>query len=185
MSSRLVQIRRSGTGLPVPGPAADPTADAGYQSAIDRNVDFSAVFTDAGFWIVQGLNTLQLAMLLFLLSVGLSVIFGLLNFVNLAHGSLYLLGGYIGYEVGDATGWWILSFIVAFVVIVIFQNPIRQALAQFGRNPGGILGAVSAPLGVQVAECAPPPAVGQLLLPPASPGHLERHGGEKFFLRRK
>jgi hypothetical protein len=47
MSSRLVQIRRSGTGLPVPGPAADPTADAGYQSAIDRNVDFSAVFADA------------------------------------------------------------------------------------------------------------------------------------------
>jgi len=47
MSSRLVQIRRSGAGLPVPGPAADPTADAGYQSAIDRNVDFSAVFADA------------------------------------------------------------------------------------------------------------------------------------------
>jgi metal-sulfur cluster biosynthetic enzyme len=47
MSSRLIQIRRSGTGLPVPGPAVDPTADAGYQSVIDRNVDFSAVFADA------------------------------------------------------------------------------------------------------------------------------------------
>lgn len=46
MSSRLVQIRRSGEGLPVPGPAADPTADAGYQSVIDRGVDFSAVFAD-------------------------------------------------------------------------------------------------------------------------------------------
>jgi metal-sulfur cluster biosynthetic enzyme len=44
--SRLVQIRRSGSGQPVPGPAADPTADAGYQSAIDRDVDFSAVFAD-------------------------------------------------------------------------------------------------------------------------------------------
>ncbi len=51
MSSRLVQIRRSGAGLPVPGPAADPTADAGYQSAIDRDVDFSAGFADA-----MGLN---------------------------------------------------------------------------------------------------------------------------------
>jgi metal-sulfur cluster biosynthetic enzyme len=51
MTSRLVQIRRSGAGLPVPGPAADPTADAGYESAIDRNVDFSAVFADA-----MGLN---------------------------------------------------------------------------------------------------------------------------------
>ena len=47
MGSRLVQIRRSGAGQPVPGPAADPTADAGYQSAIDRDVDFSAVFADA------------------------------------------------------------------------------------------------------------------------------------------
>ena len=47
MSSRLVQIRRSGAGLPVPGPAVDPTADAGYQSVIDRDVDFSAVLADA------------------------------------------------------------------------------------------------------------------------------------------
>ncbi|MBT8479728.1 MAG: metal-sulfur cluster assembly factor [Gemmatimonadetes bacterium] len=47
MSSRLVQIRRAGTGLPVPGPSVDPTADEGYQSVIDRNVNFSAVFADA------------------------------------------------------------------------------------------------------------------------------------------
>ncbi len=46
MSSRLVQIRRSGAGLPVPGPATDPTADAGYVSDLDRGVDFSAVFAD-------------------------------------------------------------------------------------------------------------------------------------------
>ncbi len=51
MSSRLVQIRRSGEGLPVPGPAADPTADAGYESPSDRGVDFSAVLSD-----VMGLN---------------------------------------------------------------------------------------------------------------------------------
>jgi metal-sulfur cluster biosynthetic enzyme len=47
MTSRLVQIRRSGRGLPAPGPAADPTADAGYQSVVDRGVDFSAVLADA------------------------------------------------------------------------------------------------------------------------------------------
>jgi metal-sulfur cluster biosynthetic enzyme len=47
MSSRLIQIRRSGAGLPVPGPSEDPTADAGYQSVLDRNVNFSAVFADA------------------------------------------------------------------------------------------------------------------------------------------
>lgn len=51
MSSRLVQIRRSGSGLPVPGPATDPTADVGYESPIDQGVDFSAVLAD-----VMGLN---------------------------------------------------------------------------------------------------------------------------------
>lgn len=51
MGTRLVQIRRAGAGLPVPGPSADPTADAGYQSVVDRGVDFSAVFADA-----SGLN---------------------------------------------------------------------------------------------------------------------------------
>lgn len=47
MSPRLVQIRRSGDGRPPPGPATDPTADRGYESALDRGVDFSAVFADA------------------------------------------------------------------------------------------------------------------------------------------
>jgi metal-sulfur cluster biosynthetic enzyme len=47
MSARLVQIRRAGGSRPPPGPAADPTADAGYESIIDRGVDFSAVFADA------------------------------------------------------------------------------------------------------------------------------------------
>jgi metal-sulfur cluster biosynthetic enzyme len=43
---RLVRIRRSGEGLPVPGPAADSSADAGYESALERGVDFSAVFAE-------------------------------------------------------------------------------------------------------------------------------------------
>ena len=47
MGTRLVQIRRAGAGLPAPGPSTDPTADAGYQSVVDRGVDFSAVFADA------------------------------------------------------------------------------------------------------------------------------------------
>lgn len=47
MRGRLVQLRRAGSGLPVPGAAADPTADAGYESDLDRDVDFSAVFAAA------------------------------------------------------------------------------------------------------------------------------------------
>lgn len=47
MSRKLVPLRRSGSGQPAPGPAADPTADRGYESALERGVDFSAVFADA------------------------------------------------------------------------------------------------------------------------------------------
>ena len=49
----------------------------------------------AEFWLVQTLNALQLSMLLFLLSIGLTVIFGLMHFVNLAHGALYALGAFM------------------------------------------------------------------------------------------
>jgi branched-chain amino acid transport system permease protein len=44
--------------------------------------------------ITQALNGLQLGVLLFLLAAGLTLVFGIMNFVNLAHGSLYMLGAY-------------------------------------------------------------------------------------------
>ncbi len=62
-------------------------------------------------------NGITLGALYFLVASGFTLIFGLMKNVNLAHGSLYMLGGYIGYEVADLTGWWILSFVAAFVVV--------------------------------------------------------------------
>ena len=44
------------------------------------------------------LNGVALGMLIFILAIGLSLIFGMLDVINLAHGSLYLLGTYLGYE---------------------------------------------------------------------------------------
>lgn len=58
---------------------------------------------DHSFIVIQLLNALQLASLLFLLSVGLSVVFGLMNFINLAHGTLYMVGAYVGLSVARAT----------------------------------------------------------------------------------
>jgi len=46
--------------------------------------------------VFQLLNGLQFAMLLFLLAVGLSIVFGLMNFINLAHGTLYMVGAFVG-----------------------------------------------------------------------------------------
>jgi len=56
------------------------------------------------FWIIQALNALSFGMLLFLLCAGLSVIFGLMNILNLAHGSCYLLGAYAALSAIHATG---------------------------------------------------------------------------------
>jgi len=63
------------------------------------------------------LNGITLGGLYFLVASGFTLIFGLMRNVNLAHGSLYLLGGYIGYIVASGTGFWLLAFPVAFIVV--------------------------------------------------------------------
>ena len=71
-------------------------------------------------------NGVTLGGLYFLVASGFTLIFGLMRNVNLAHGSLYLLGGYVGYEVADATGWWFLSFIAAFILIGLLGVVLRS-----------------------------------------------------------
>jgi branched-chain amino acid transport system permease protein len=58
-----------------------------------------------------------LGALYFLVASGFTLIFGLMRVVNLAHGSLFLLGGYLGYEISTATGSWLLAFPVVFIVV--------------------------------------------------------------------
>jgi branched-chain amino acid transport system permease protein len=53
---------------------------------------------------------ITLGALYFLVAAGFTLIFGLMRNVNLAHGSLYLLGGYLGFEISEATGSWLLAF---------------------------------------------------------------------------
>lgn len=63
------------------------------------------------------LNGLTLAALYFLVASGFTLVFGLMRNVNLAHGSLYLLGGYIGWSAADASGSWLVGLAVATVAI--------------------------------------------------------------------
>jgi branched-subunit amino acid ABC-type transport system permease component len=65
------------------------------------------------FYILQALNGLAYSMLLFLLAAGLSLIFGLMDIVNLAHGGFYLLGAYLGLSFVRWTG----SFWVAVITV--------------------------------------------------------------------
>ncbi len=63
--------------------------------------------------IEQILNGLQLGLLLFLLAAGLTLVFGIMDFVNLAHGSLYMIGAYFAATFAALTGSFVLSAILA------------------------------------------------------------------------
>jgi len=65
------------------------------------------------------LNGLTLAALYFLVASGFTLVFGLMRNVNLAHGSLFLLGGYIGYSVGEHTGSWFLALAAGFLATAL------------------------------------------------------------------
>lgn len=65
------------------------------------------------FWIYQTFNGLSYAALLFIIASGFTLIFGVMNIVNIAHGSFYLFGGYIGYEVIRHTGNYFLGILAA------------------------------------------------------------------------
>src|SRR6516162_1195923 len=61
------------------------------------------------------MNGLTLAALYFLVASGFTLVFGLMRNVNLAHGSLYLLGAYVGYDVADLTHSWFLGVAAGFL----------------------------------------------------------------------
>jgi branched-chain amino acid transport system permease protein len=65
------------------------------------------------------LNGITLGGLYFLVASGFTLIFGLMRNVNLAHGSLYLFGGYFGYEIANLTGSWVFSLIATFVIVAL------------------------------------------------------------------
>ena len=96
--------------------------------------------------IEQVLNGLQLGVTLFLLAAGLTLVLGIMNLVNLAHGSLYMVGAFIAASVAGATGSFLLGLVVALpatalvgmVVEVIAlrrlyaRDHLDQVLATFG-----------------------------------------------------
>src|ERR1051325_12008446 len=71
------------------------------------------------FWLIQAFNGISYGALLFLVGAGLSLIFGVMLIGNLAHGSYFLLGGYVALTVIEKTGSWALSLPVAALVIAL------------------------------------------------------------------
>jgi branched-chain amino acid transport system permease protein len=72
----------------------------------------------------QGLNGLQFGLMLFLLAAGLTLVFGIMDMINLAHGSLYMIGAYLMATIAQASG----SFWVALPLALICTALIGMAL---------------------------------------------------------
>jgi branched-chain amino acid transport system permease protein len=74
-----------------------------------------ALADNARLFLLTLLNGLTLASLYFIVASGFTLVFGLMRNVNLAHGSLYLLGGYVGFVIAEKTGWWLLAMAGGFL----------------------------------------------------------------------
>ncbi len=94
----------------------------------------------AEFWITQAFNGLSYGALLFLLGSGLSLIFGVMRIVNLAHGSYFMLGGYVGLSTVWRTG----SFAAALGAGALAIALVGVGMERFflRRLPGQTLGQV-------------------------------------------
>jgi branched-chain amino acid transport system permease protein len=101
---------------------------------------------DASLLLVQALNGLQLGVLLFLMAAGLTLVFGIMNLVNLAHGSLYMLGAYFAAAFQQWTGSFLLGALLALLATALVglavelvvirglyaRDHLDQVLATFG-----------------------------------------------------
>src|SRR5207244_4804677 len=81
--------------------------------------------------LTTGMNGLTLAALYFLVASGFTLVFGLMRNVNLAHGSIYLLGAYVGYVVGDRTGSWLVAVAAGFASAALFGLVLQVAVLRF------------------------------------------------------
>jgi branched-chain amino acid transport system permease protein len=126
---------------------ADPTPIDGSRGNW-RTTNFGSAFDDPGSFLQILLDALTFAGLLFIVASGFSLIFGLMRVVNMAHGSFYLLAGFVAYEVQQSmTGegfsiasievntWeWVLPMIVAAGVVAVVGLVVQQLLLSWNQG---------------------------------------------------
>ena len=109
---------------------------------------FEEVFGKKKLFLNASFNGITLGGLYFLVASGFTLIFELMRNVNLAHGSIYLLGGYFGYMTADATGSWLLSYVVAFIVAAVLGVVLQVAV--FRRMEGEDLRQTLVTIGISI-----------------------------------
>lgn len=124
-------------------------------------------------YLFQILNGLGLGVIYFLLAVGLSVIFGLLRFVNFAHGAFYMLGAYLTYEIARHGGsFWLALPLAALAVAGLAAALEGLLLRRIYRMPHAyhILVTVGVALVIQEMTIIIWGPLGGSMAPPASLG---------------
>jgi branched-chain amino acid transport system permease protein len=124
---------------------ATPTPEVGGNW---RTTNYGSAIDDPGAFFTTFLDGITFAGLLFIVASGFSLIFGLMRVVNMAHGSFYLLGGYIAYEIQQemtGTGFalqpaqvntieWIVPLLVAMGCIALFGLAVQQLLLRWNQG---------------------------------------------------
>jgi len=99
-----------------------------------------------GLFVVQVLNGLQFGVLLFLIAAGLTLVFGVMDFINLAHGVQYMLGAYLAVAFYALTGNFLIALLLALSAALVFgllleflvfrhlydRDHLEQVIATFG-----------------------------------------------------
>ena len=83
---------------------------------------------DFANFLIQTLNSLQYGLLLFLVASGLTLVFGIMGIINLAHGSFYMIGAYLAFVLTSATGSLVLAVVLGIPLALLFGAFLEWAL---------------------------------------------------------
>jgi branched-chain amino acid transport system permease protein len=101
---------------------------------------------DLPTFLIQLLNSLQYGLLLFLVASGLTLIFGIMGIINLAHGSFYMIGAYMAFSLSSLTGSLFMAIVLGIALAVVLgvvlewglfshlyhRNHLEQVLLSYG-----------------------------------------------------
>jgi branched-chain amino acid transport system permease protein len=83
---------------------------------------------DFAFFLIQLLNGLQYGLLLFLVASGLTLVFGIMGIINLAHGSFYMVGAYLAWSLASLTGSLTAAILLAIPLTVVLGMALERLL---------------------------------------------------------
>ena len=83
---------------------------------------------DLALLLIQTLNAVQYGLLLFLVASGLTLIFGVMGVINLAHGSFYMMGAYLAFSLAAFTGNLLLTIVIGVVLSAVLGALLEWAL---------------------------------------------------------